>query len=210
MRFQQSVRISLSEHYFIKGFLILVKHTDSLTLSIVTTSRIVFYILLLLLGSLLFYGLVSLPPWDETNPTFHVASRYLDHSAEETGFSSSFWGVLLDYRSFDLILFNLFFLALTLSILLFCAVENLPIRRAEWLLVWLSLLSSITLFLLGWIGLKSGSNFLDYEFWSFLFGSAARIHGAWITGGLVLLTVCSSLKLVSKIWPLGKEKRFNA
>jgi hypothetical protein len=173
------------------------------------SSRFVAWILLFLLGMLLFYGLISLPPMGDDNPTFHVASRYLDHGAEETGFSSSFFAVLLDYRSFDLILFDLFFLAMTLSFLLFCVVENLPLYPLERIWVYIALLSTLMLFVLGLIGLKNGNNFMDYEFWSNLFGPSARVHGAWITGGLALLTVLSSLRWASKIWPMGKEKRFD-
>jgi hypothetical protein len=186
-----------------------VKHTDSSTLSSFISSRLAAWIFLLLLGALLFYGLISLPPSGDANPTFHVASRYLDHGAEETGFTSSFLAVLLDYRSFDLILFDLFFLALTLTILLFRVVENLPIRPSDWIGACVSLFSSLTLFVLGWIGLKNGSNFMDYEFWSGLFGASARIHGAWITGGLVLLTILTALRWTWKTWVWGKKKQLD-
>ena len=145
------------------------KHTDSSTRSSYISSRFVVWILLFLLSTLLFYGLISLPSLDNANPTFHVASRYLDHGAEETGFSSSFFAVLLDYRSFDLILFDLFFIAVILSILLFCVVENLPIYLPEWIWAFVALLSSVILFVLGLIGLKNGNNFMDYEFWSKIF-----------------------------------------
>jgi hypothetical protein len=186
-----------------------VKHTGSSTLSSFIFSRLVAWIFLLSLGALLFYGVTSLPPLGDTNPTFHVASRYLDHGAKETGFASSFLAVLLDYRSFDLILFDLFFLALTLTILLFCVVENLPIRPSNWIWASVSLFSSLMLFVLGWIGLKNGSNFMDYEFWSGPFGASARVHGAWITGGLVLLTILASLRWAWKTLVLGKKKRLD-
>lgn len=187
----------------------MVKHTDSSTPSSYMSSRFGVWILLFLLGTLLFYGLISLPPLGDANPTFHVASRYLDHGVEETGLTFSFFAVLLDYRSFDLILFGLFFLTVTLSILLFCVVENLPIYLPERIWVFITLVSSLILFVLGLMGLKNGNNFMDYEFWSNLFGQSARVHGAWITGGLVLLTVLSSLGWVSKIWVMEKEKRFD-
>jgi hypothetical protein len=184
-----------------------VKHTGSSTPVIFVFSRFIVWIFLLLLSSLLFYGLVSLPAPGDTNPTFHVASRYLDRWSDETGFNSSFLAVLLDYRSFDLILCNLFFLSVTLMAFLFGVVENLPFRPLEWLWAWISLLSSLTLLVLGCVGLKDGSNFMDYEFWSGVFGPSARSHGAWITGALVLLTVASSLMWIGKVWILGKEKR---
>jgi len=184
----------------------LAKHTDSSTLSHFISFRLVAWIFLLALAVLLFYGLISLPPLGDTNPTFHVASRYLDHGAEETGFTSSFLAVLLDYRSFDLILFDLFFLGLTLAILLFRVVENLSIRPSDWIWAYVSLFSSLILFVLGWVGLKSSSNFMDYEFWSGPFGASARVHGAWITGGLVLLTTLASLTWAWKTWVLGKKK----
>jgi len=209
MGIQQSVRISLSLTLFTKAFLILGKHTRPLIPSIFISSRLVIWIFLFLLGALLLYGLVSLPPPGDNNPTFHVASRYLDHGEEETGFTFSFLAVLLDYQSFDLILFDLFFIALTLSILLFCVVENLPIYPSEWKLACVTLLSSLILFVLGSIGFKIGNNFMDYEFWSKIFGRSTRVHSAWITGVLVLLTVLSSLRLFSKIWAAGKEKRFD-
>ncbi len=210
MEVQQSVRISLSLLLFHKGFLILVKHTSSSTLSPLLSSRLIAWIILFSLGVLLFYGLISLPPLGDTNPTFHVASRYLDHGVEETGFTSSFLAVLLDYRSFDLILFDLFFIALTLTILLFRVVENLPLRPSDWIWACVSLFSSSMLFVLGWIGLKNGSNFMDYEFWSGPFGASARVHGAWITGELALLTILASLTWAWKTWVLGKKKRLDA
>jgi len=182
-----------------------VKQTKSLSSRPFSRSWV--WILLLLLSATLFYGLISLPPWGDINPTFHVASRYLDRGLDETGLKSSFFAVLLDYRSFDLVLLNLFFLSVTLTAFLFCVVENLPFRPLEWLWAWSSLLSSLTLLVLGWVGLKDGSNFMDYEFWSGVFGPSARSHGAWITGALVLLTVVSSLIWVGKVWALGREKR---
>lgn len=181
------------------------KQTNSL--SSLRSSRFWVWILLLLLGAILFYGLISLPPLGDANPTFHVASRYLDRGLDETGFESSFFAVLLDYRSFDLVLFNLFFLSVTLTAFLFSVVESLPFRPLEGLWAWSSILSSIALLVLGLVGLKDGSNFMDYEFWSVFFGPSARSHGAWITGALVLLTVASSLMWLRKVWILGKEKR---
>jgi hypothetical protein len=158
--------------------------------------------------ALLFYGLASLPPTGDMNPTFHVASRYLDRATTETGFSNSFLAILLDYRSFDLVLLSLFFLAVTLMALLFCVIENLSVRWLESGWASASLLSSVMLLLLGWVGLKNGNNFMDYEFWADIFGSSARIHGAWITGGLVLITLTTSLVWTWKVLVLGKEKRF--
>jgi hypothetical protein len=182
-----------------------VKQTNSLFSRPSSRSRV--WILLFLLGAILFHGLISLPPKGDTNPTFHVASRYLDRGSDETGFHSSFLAVLLDYWSFDLILLSLFFLSVTLMAFLFSAVENLPFRPSEWLWSWISLLSSLALLVLGWVGLKDGSNFMDYEFWSGIFGPSARSRGAWITGALVLLTVVSSLMWIWKVGILGKEKR---
>jgi hypothetical protein len=182
-----------------------VKQTSSLTS--LTSSHFWVWIPLLLLSAILFYGLVSLPPLGDTNPTFHVASRYLDRGADETGFSSSFLAVLLDYRSFYLVLLSLFFFSMTLTALLFCVVENVPVRRWEW--VWVSLLSSVALFVLGWIGLKDGSNFMDYEFWSRWERHADRVCGAWVTSGVVLLTITSSLMWAWKVWMLGKENHLD-
>jgi hypothetical protein len=183
-----------------------VKQTNSLP-SRPSFRRSWVWIPLLLLGAILFHGLVSLPPSGDTNPTFHVASRYLDHGADETGFTCSFLAVLLDYRSFDLVLLSLFFMSVTLMALLLSAVENLPLRLSGRLWTWVSLGSSLILLVLGSIGLKDGSNFMDYEFWAGVFGSSARTHGACITGGLVLLTVASSLISVLKVWTYGREKR---
>ena len=177
--------------------------SDSLTLS-----RVAVWGFLLALCAVLYHGLISLPPAGETNPTFHVASRYLDHGAEETGLGVPFLAVLLDYRSFDLVLLSLFFLGVTLAALLFCLVENLSLRPLDWKWAWGSLLSSFGLLVLGGIGLKSGSNFMDYEFWSALFGPAARTHGAWITGALVFIALLTSSLWVWKILTLGKEKLF--
>ena len=184
------------------------KHTGSPLCSVFISTRLWVWIVLLLLGALLFYGLVSLPPTGDMNPTFHVASRYLDRAAEETGFSSSFLAIFLDYRSFDLVLLSLFFLAVTLIVLLFCVVENLPIRLLKWRWASISLLSSLILLVLVLMGLKNGSNFMDYEFWAVFFGPSARIHGAWITGGLVFITLIASLIWTWKVLVLGKEKRF--
>jgi hypothetical protein len=58
------------------------------------------------------------------------------------------------------------------------------------------------------VGLKDGCNFMDYEFLAGVFGPAARIHGAWITGGLVLMALTASFIWTWKVLVLGKEKRF--
>jgi hypothetical protein len=185
-----------------------VKHKASSSSSVFNPVRIWGWVSLLLLAVLFFYGLAALPPTGDMNPTFHVASRYLDRATEETGFSNSFLAIFLDYRSFDLVLLSLMFLTLTLIVLLFCVVENLSVRSLERGWAFLSLLSSLILLLLGWVGLKDGCNFMDYEFWAGIFGSGARIHGAWITGGLVLMALTASFIWTWKVLILGKEKRF--
>jgi hypothetical protein len=186
-----------------------VKHTSSPTLHIFTFSRFWIWVFLLLLSAVLFYGLISLPPAGETNPTFHVASRYLDRGTDETGMACSFLAVLLDYRSFDLALLSLFFLSVTLTVLLFLTAENISLTRLKWGWVWLSLFSSLALLVLGCFSFKNGGNFMDYQFWAVVFGPSARTNGAWITGLLVFLNVASSLMWTRIVLARGKEKRFD-
>jgi hypothetical protein len=185
-----------------------VKQTDSPSFSSFLFSRLIVWFILPLLSALLFFGLTALPSPGDENPTFHVASRYLDRGTVETGFSIPVLAVFLDYRSFDLVFLSLFFIVMTLMALLIGVVENLPIRPFARVWAWGSLLSSFLLLAAGWVGLRTGSNFMDYEFWAGVFGPTARIHGAVITGFLVLATAVCSFIWTYKVLTSGKEKRF--
>lgn len=184
------------------------KQTESFSFPRFLFSRLIVWIILPLLGALLFYGLTALPSEGDENPTFHVASRYLDRGTAETGFSFPVLAVLLDYRSFDLVFLSLFFIVMTLMAILIGVVENLPIRPFSQVWAWTALLSSSLLLAAGWLGLRTGSNFMDYEFWAGLFGPTARVHGAEITGFLLLVTAACSFIWTYQVLTSGKEKRF--
>ena len=183
------------------------KQTASLSFPRFIFSSLIIWIILLLLSALLFYGLTVLPSAGDENPTFHVASRYLDRGSAETGFSLPVLAVLLDYRSFDLVFLSLFFIVMTLMALLISVVENLPVRPLARVWAWAALLSCSLLLAANWMGLRTGSNFMDYEFWARVFGPTARIHGAVITGFLVLGTAVCSFVWTYKVLTSGKEKR---
>lgn len=184
------------------------KQTDSFSFPPFLFSRLIIWIILPLLCALFAYGLTAIPTPGDENPTFHVASRYLDRGTGETGFSFPVLAVFLDYRSFDLVFLSLFFVVMTLMALLISVVENLPVRSFTRIWAGLSLLASFLLLASGWAGLCAGSNFMDYEFWAGVFGPGARIHGAEITGFLVLVTAICSFIWTYKVLTSGKEKRF--
>lgn len=185
------------------------KPTSASLMTRLTASRFFAGVVLLLLAGLFFYSLGSLRPAGEINPTFHVASRYMDRSLEETGFTHSFSAIFLDYRGFDLVLLSLFFLSMTLFTLLLCVVEELTVRSREGAWAFLALFSSLSLLLLGWVGLNNGSNFMDYEWGARVFGSAARVHGGWIAGALTVTALLTSFVWTWKVLALGEEKSFD-
>ncbi len=184
------------------------KQTNFPSFSRFLFSRLIVWIVLPLLGALFVYGLTALPSLSDENPTFHVASRYLDRGTAETGFSLPVLAVFLDYRSFDLVFLSLFFIVMTLMALLVSVVENLPIRPFARVWAWMALLASALILTAGWVGLRTGSNFMDYEFWAGVFGPGARVYGAEITGFLVLVTAACSFTWTYQVLTSGKEKRF--
>jgi hypothetical protein len=137
----------------------------------------------------------------DPNPTFHVASRYVDLGAGETGFSLPFFATLLDYRSFYLTLLSLMDLGLVLLTLLLSVMETRPLSLFERTLAGLSLLSSFMMMLWGALGPLRGINWSDYEF---LAGPSARVTGGWISGALALAATLSAGVLIASVW--GRNK----
>lgn len=91
----------------------------------------------------------------------HVASRYMERGALETGQSHPVLSVFSDYRSFDLALLTLLYWAASwaLSGLTGRGKKNGWDVRALW-----GLAGPLLVWGLGLAALSSGSNFLDYEF----------------------------------------------
>lgn len=60
-------------------------------------------ILLVIMGCLLIYTSLDLPPMGDLNspPSQHVSPRYIEMSYKETGFENMVGGVLADYRGYD-------------------------------------------------------------------------------------------------------------
>jgi multisubunit Na+/H+ antiporter MnhB subunit len=147
------------------------------------------WVLILILGAGSFYALTFLPSSSGPQPTFHVASRFMERGTQETGFSSHTLAVLADYRSFDLILLSFIFLIGTLMASLLCLTEKTPVRAGWVFLNSISILSVVMLLGVGLVCLKKGGNFLDYEVWSHFLGSSwsrARSAGS----GVLLFSTC--------------------
>ncbi len=166
-------------------------------------SRVLIPLFLAALGLLVFQCLHSLILVGDLNPTFHVASRYVDQGPQETGQTLPFLSALLDYRASYLVLLGLLNLVATLMAFLFCVMESFPVRTGEKLLYSGSWFSSLAL--LGWgsLGLWNGGNWMDYEF---LAGPSARVLGAEVTGCLGVLSFLFSIAVVRSVWARGKEQ----
>jgi hypothetical protein len=139
------------------------------------------WILTALLAGLLLYAFAQVPTPKEGSCALsnHIASRYQQRSGAETGIPSPVAAVLADYRSFDLLATAVLFSAAALGLLFFFHhPPGFGFLFPASLSLGLGVLSTLGL---GFLSLKSGSNFLDYEalaFW--VEPTRARSDGALI------------------------------
>lgn len=140
------------------------------------------WLLTLPLAGLFVFALAQIPAPGPSSPlTTHVESRYQQRSLPETGLSSPTWAVLADYRSLDLFVAAALFFTSALGLLLF----HPPTARPLFFLP-AFLCLGLGMFLglgLGFLCLREGSNFLDYEALAH-WVPASQARGA---GSLVLL-----------------------
>lgn len=118
------------------------------------------WLLSLLLAGLFLYSFAQVPA-DDSIRSLHIASRYQQRSAMETGIYSKAGAVLADYRSADLLAGAMLISSAGLCLLFFF---NHPPRTSDLfpglhLLVLGVLMALGTGFLCVW----KGANFLDYE-----------------------------------------------
>ncbi len=176
------------------------------------------WVFILVLGAGLFYALTLLPSSSGPQPTFHVASRYIERGAQETGFSNLWMmmGVWADYRSFDLILLSFVFLAGTFLTLLLYLTDAISAGVGGFVLAFESLLSVLTILGVGLIcSLKYGGNFLDYDFFPNIYDFFPNIFGlslerqgaAMFAITLFGLSAAASWGLFLKFFLRKKEKR---
>lgn len=143
------------------------------------------WLLSLLLGIVLFYGMTLLPaPGDPGSPAWrHVSPRFIHRALQETGQSSPVLAVLSDYRSFDLLALNFIFFSAALFIVI------LPASPRVFPL-FLSLAGQLASLSLGLFCLKAGSNFLDYEpLAEIAQASSARVLGSTLLGAGFLFSL---------------------
>ncbi len=151
------------------------------------------WILSLLLALLLIYSFAQVPAGDSIR-ALHVASRYQQRSGMETGIHSRTGAILADYRSPDLLTVATLFFTAALCVLLFF---NQPPKILDFLSSFLLLALGVLLTLgMGFLCLRTGGNFLDYESlvsWvgplnARLDGSLALLGGTLLSlGGLLML-----------------------
>lgn len=65
--------------------------------------RIFAFLVALLTGGLLIYGVKDMPGWGDPNspPSLHVTPRYIEETIEETDTPDVVTSVLADYRGYD-------------------------------------------------------------------------------------------------------------
>jgi hypothetical protein len=153
------------------------------------------------LGALFIYGLLALRQPADLNPTFHVASRYVDRGPSETGQAFSLTAVLLDYRAFYLILLALLGVVLVLMVFLFSSMESFSLKGFEKSLFATTWICALALMVWGCLGLSGSGNWMDYEFLS---GPQARWWGGWVSGGLALTATLCSFTFAQSVWSRGK------
>jgi hypothetical protein len=145
------------------------------------------FVLLIAAGS--FQALKSIPSGGEFQPTLHVASRYLQQGAEETGTHSLSLAIWTDYRSFDLLVLAFLLLTAALGATAVFLGEKTPTLNARSSILTLPLMGTLGLLGLGLFCLKNGSNFLDYEPFASLFGVASARHDPALLAGVCLAVV---------------------
>ncbi len=147
-----------------------------------------------LLGFVLAFGVLAavgfskLPSLgtDSDSPLLtHVASRYFERSALETGQSHPALAVFDDYRSLDLAILSLLWFAASLG-LFFMESGKKRVLSPRALLC---LMGPVLVWGLGLLCLAGGSNFLDYETLPFPFApSQIRLTGGFLAVLGVLLS----------------------
>ncbi len=163
------------------------------------------WFLTLLLAGLLVYAFGQVPSKQDASSALssHLTLRYQQRCGAETGISSPPEAVLADYRSFDLLAVAVLFSSVALVILLFFSrPPSLGVLSSTYL--WLGLGGAIILGL-GFLSLKVGSNFLDYEALAAWAPPAqARVEGAVIllVGALISL---SGLLAITLRWSRSPE-----
>jgi hypothetical protein len=164
----------------------------------------------LAVGAAMATAFTSLPLRGNTlPPTFlHVAPRYLEQGLRETGMPSLTFAVLMDYRSFDLLLIS--FLLLVGGLLGFAALSGTPEGKGSLLQKTFPFLS-LGLLLSSGVGLACvlfGSNFLDYESLPLPLGPAKL---RWVGALLLSLgTFCGLVGTLAVLWMgirLSRENR---
>jgi hypothetical protein len=141
------------------------------------------WFLTLPLAGLLVYAFGQVSSTSESSSALssHLTLQYLQHSEAETAIHSPVEAVLADYRSFDLLAVAVLFSTAALVVLFFFHhPPSFGILFAAYL--WLGL-GALMVLGLGFLSLKTGSNFLDYEA---LAAWAPPARARW-DGALILL-----------------------
>jgi hypothetical protein len=146
-------------------------------------SRVILPVFGLAVGGLIAAGFSKLPlETDPDSPLLtHVASRYFERSALETGQSHPALAVFGDYRSLDLAILSLLWLAATLVFFLKEPKLGGGKKKASSPKGLLCLIGPGLVWGLGLLCLAGGSNFLDYESLPFPFApSQIRVAGGFL------------------------------
>jgi len=138
------------------------------------------------LGALLFYAASQIPAEGDSPLTMHLATRYLQKSGAETGIQSPASAVAEDYRGFDLFTAGILFSLSALTLLIFS--PGAPRFTIVFPVLFCGGGVLLTL-ALGFFCLFHGSNFLDYEALGIGGDPLARVHGALLLMGGVLLSL---------------------
>ena len=121
------------------------------------------WFLTLLLAGLLVYAFSQVPSTAEPSSALssHLTLRYQERGEAETGIHSPMEAVLSDYRSFDLLAAAVLFSTAALTVLFFFHhPPSFGVLFSTYL--WLGL-GALMVLGLGFLSLKTGSNFLDFE-----------------------------------------------
>ena len=158
-----------------------------------STLRTASWFLTLLLAGLLVYSVAQVPGKDSVL-SLHVASRYQQSARAETGIPSQTGAILADYRSLDLLAVSILLGVSTLTLLFFF---NQPPNPRSLRLAFPLLAFGIFMVLgCGFLCLKKGNNFLDYETFAYWFASPkARLDGALLLSTGTLLVLAGFLAL---------------
>ncbi len=141
------------------------------------------WFLTLLLAGILVYAFGQVPTREKSSSPLssHLTLRYQQRCEVETGIHSPVEAVLADYRSFDLLAVGILFSTAALAIFFFFHhPPSFGVLLSSYM--WFGL-GVLVLLGLGFLSLRAGSNFLDYES---LVSWAEPARARW-DGSLVLL-----------------------